>query len=124
MKTRRWILLFCAVLALCAAALLLRGRTRSDRTVLVYQDGVLVKTLDADPAAPYTVTISGPRGSNTLRVGGGTVEVTEADCKNQVCVRHGPLRRGGGPIVCLPRRLVIEWASGDGDTDAVSGAAG
>ena len=38
-------------------------------------------------------------------------------------VLHGPLRRTGWPIVCLPNRLSIEWAAG-ADVDALSGTGG
>ena len=45
----------------------------------------------------------------------------EADCPDQICVEHGPLRPGGTPIVCLPNRLSIQWIERDAAVDAVSG---
>ena len=68
-----------------------------------------------------TVMIFSPAGPVT--VAGGEVFVSQADCPDQVCVLHGPLRRTGGPIVCLPNRLSIEWAAG-ADVDALSGTGG
>ena len=68
-------------------------------------------------------TVEGPAGENTVTVAGGEVFVSQADCPDQVCVLHGPLRRTGGPIVCLPNRLSIEWATG-ADVDALSGTGG
>ena len=44
---------------------------------------------------------------NVVVISGGSVSVTEASCKNQVCVKHGPISRSGESIVCLPNRLVV-----------------
>ena len=45
--------------------------------------------------------------SNVVVISGGTVSVTEASCKNQVCVKHGAISRPGESIVCLPNRMVV-----------------
>ena len=44
---------------------------------------------------------------NVVEISGGTVSVTEASCKNQVCVKHNVVSRSGESIVCLPNRLVV-----------------
>ena len=45
-----------------------------------------------------------------------------ASCPDQVCVKHGALREGGTPIVCLPNRITIDWLeTADGGADAVTG---
>ena len=61
-----------------------------------------------------------PKQGSIIRVGEEGVYVASADCKNQNCVRHGPLRRGGTPIVCLPERIVVRWMADD-TLDAVTG---
>ena len=88
MKQRNWIwvVIFAAIFAGCLALWLLpRG---GGETVLVYQDGQLLRTLDLRQDTVFTV--------------------------------EGP---AGGPIVCLPNRLSIEWATG-ADVDALSGTGG
>ena len=55
-----------------------------------------------------------------VAVGDEGVFIRSADCKNQNCVRHGPLKRGGTPIVCLPERIVVRWMEDD-TLDAVAG---
>ena len=122
MKQRNWIwiVIFAAIFAGCLALWLLpRG---GGETVLVYQDGKLLRTLDLRQDTVFTV--EGPAGENTVTVAGGEVFVSQADCPDQVCVLHGPLRRTGGPIVCLPNRLSIEWAGTKTDVDALSGTGG
>ena len=67
---------------------------------------------------PVTDTISVPapgRGENVVEISGGTVSVTEASCKNQVCVRHGAISKTGESIVCLPNRLVVRIQSGSAE---------
>ena len=52
---------------------------------------------------------------NTVRIKGGKVSVTEASCKNQVCVKHAAISAAGESIVCLPNRLVVSIeGSGEG----------
>lgn len=59
---------------------------------------------------------------NTVEIKGGSVSVTEASCKNQVCVRHGSISSPGESIVCLPNRLVvsIEGSGKGGEYDSVT----
>ena len=120
MKQRYWILLFVAIIAACLLVWLLpRG---GGQTALVYQDGTLLYTLDLRQSR--TLTVTGPAGENLITVAGGEVFVSYADCPDQVCVQHGPLQKRGGPIVCLPNRLTIEWAKHDAQVDALSGTGG
>ncbi len=52
---------------------------------------------------------------NTVRIKDGKVSVTEASCKNQVCVKHAAISAAGESIVCLPNRLVVSIeGSGEG----------
>ena len=59
---------------------------------------------------------------NTVEIKSGSVSVTEASCRNQVCVRHGAISRPGESIVCLPNRLVvtIEGSGKGGEYDSVT----
>ena len=51
---------------------------------------------------------------NEVVIKGGQVSVSEASCKNQVCVRRGPISKPGESIVCLPNRLVVSIESEEG----------
>ena len=44
---------------------------------------------------------------NVVTISGGRVSVSEASCKNQVCVKHSEISLTGESIVCLPNRLVV-----------------
>ena len=118
-----WLALLGIILALCAAAILILHFTRQQGAyVRVSQDGEVthVFPLEEDRTATYD-TVSG--GHNIVVIANGQVEVTEANCPDQICVRHAPIHdTGGTPIVCLPNRLVVEIVgpSDPGQIDWVS----
>ena len=59
--------------------------------------------------------------SNTVVIKDGTVKVTESNCTNQVCVRHGKISSAGESIVCLPHKLVVSIeVRGGGKYDTIS----
>lgn len=49
---------------------------------------------------------------NLLVVSGPDVFMEAADCRDQICVHHRPIRGGGESIICLPHKLVAEIAGG------------
>lgn len=106
--TRFWVLVLAVVLAAALAAMALLSLGREEGAVVqVSQDGQVVDTFPLD--APLSKVYLGPEGRrNVVVIENGQVSVTEADCPDQICVRHAPTRTAGDPIVCLPNRLVVE----------------
>ena len=89
-------------------------------TYSLYEDRTLVvpaprqNSMDApapDPDAPASAQYD---YYNIVEIKDGKVSVTEASCKNQVCVRHGAISGTGESIVCLPNRLVVRIENGEG----------
>ena len=75
-----------------------------------------------DSVATYTVQTPGTgrgadaqAGENTVRIEHGTVDVTSANCSNQVCVEHDPISQVGEEIVCLHHGMVIEIVASEDD---------
>ncbi len=60
-----------------------------------------------------SMRIETPQGYNIVAVQDGAVMVTDADCRDQICVEHKKISRTGETIVCLPHKLVVE-ITGDG----------
>ncbi|MEL7609331.1 MAG: NusG domain II-containing protein [Bacillota bacterium] len=125
MKTRYWILLFLAVLLLCAAAAWHIENTKpSEALAGVYQNGRLVRTVDLSAVTePYDIVLT-EAGSCDVRVEPGKIYILSSTCPDQLCVKHGPLG-GGLPVACLPNKVVIRWLSEtdkgyDAMTDAVN----
>ncbi|MBQ8266904.1 MAG: NusG domain II-containing protein [Clostridia bacterium] len=47
-------------------------------------------------------------GKNTVIIKDGVVYISDATCKNQVCVNTGKISQKGESIVCLPNRVIVE----------------
>ena len=54
--------------------------------------------------------ISTKYGENTVLIKHGEVTVTDADCPDNICVKHRAISKTGETIVCLPHKLVVEIA--------------
>ena len=103
---------------------LANGRNSSANGLLVVtqtKDGFRrVDPLSAD--VEYVVTTPGTgvgedadEGRNTVRIRDGKVDVTSANCGNQVCVEHEPVDTAGEQIVCLPHGMVVEVVTDEAD---------
>ncbi len=124
-STKFWIVLIAVLLCVCLAAsiLVLGGKTQST-TAHLYQGGALVRTIDLSQVnEPFSFTVEGPAGSNTVQVESGRIRVSHADCPDQVCVHQGWISNSVAPIVCLPNQLVIQIGGSPSETeiDGVSG---
>lgn len=51
------------------------------------------------------------REGNTLLIRNGKADMTEADCPDQICVKHEPISLAGETIICLPNRVVVTIVS-------------
>lgn len=62
-----------------------------------------------------TLVYEGENGQrNVVTIQDGMVFMEEANCPDQICVKHAPTNQTADPIVCLPNRLVVEvFAAGD-----------
>lgn len=81
-----------------------------DRTVVV--PAPKQAAVDAPAADPSEAPSAQYDYYNVIVISAGTVSVTEASCKNQVCVKHGAITSPGESIVCLPNRLVVRIENG------------
>lgn len=109
-----------AAALLMAVLFLLPARTGSAAFAVVEQDGQEIVRLRLD--REESVRISCADGYNVVTVKGGSVSVTEADCRDQICVRQGSITTRKESIVCLPHRLSVhlEGASEGNGPDAVT----
>ena len=75
-------------------------------------------------AEDRTVTVEQDEGKkNIIRIEGGEVTMASSTCKNQVCVDHAAVSRGGESIICLPNRVIVSIIGSEGGEsyDSVSG---
>lgn len=87
----------------------------NSRIADIYLHGQVVKSIDlAKVKNPYFFRIDTGNGQwNEILVKPGEIEITKANCPDQVCVHHKPIGTGIEPIVCLPHQLVIRIRDDD-----------
>lgn len=108
MKTKYWIFLLVAVLAVCLiSGILLLAPGSGATSVQVYSDGKLLYTLSL--SVDTRITVKSEYGENVITVQQGKAAVTEADCPDGYCMHRGWCD-GGAPVVCLPNRLVLRFS--------------
>ena len=106
------------LLCLCLAGgfFLWNALGRAEGAVAVVTvDGVEVARYPLD--TPCEVVLHGTDGENVLVIEDGCAFIREADCPDKVCVRTGKIRWEGETIVCLPHRLMVRIAGGEGGVD-------
>ena len=111
----------CALIFLGGIGGMLWNLTRShDRQVEILQDGKILYTLDLAQAEDQTFTVNYGGRTNEIEIRDHQIRVKAADCPDQICVHMDWLE--AAPIVCLPNRLSIQYADGEGASglDAVA----
>ena len=116
MKTKTWIVLFSALALVCLALSLIFLSAPAGNRAMVYSENKLVLELDLSKDGEYQVENGENR--NILTVKDGKICVSSASCPTQDCVKCGA-KNSGAPIVCLPNRMVIEFANTE-DLDALA----
>ena len=124
MKPRILVLiLVLAVAAVSAGAILAYHQSVGGTIACITQDGTVIERIDLSAVKePYSFTITCDEGENTVEVKPGAIRISHAACRDQVCVSNGWSSAGSLPIVCLPHKLVISFASDtQAEIDGVSG---
>lgn len=85
--------------------------------VNIIQDGEILYTIDLEQAEDQMIYIEYQGSKNVIRIQKHQICVIDAECPDQTCVKMGELKSNATPIVCLPNKLVIEFAEND-DIDA------
>ncbi len=89
-------------------------------TVVIKSDGKILYTLDLSREPDRAFEIKNDRGKNTVEIKDGKIRILSADCPDKTCVRMGWLESSAMPIVCLPHKLVIEFADNIDGVDAIT----
>ncbi len=123
MKNRIWIIIFSAVIIVCALIYFLTiGSFSNTQYVGIYQGNLLIEKINLDTLTQdKKITLKGENGENVILVSNGHIKMLSAQCPDNTCVKHGELKKGGTPIVCLPNKIVIKWENATEDYDAKTG---
>ena len=72
--------------------------------------------LDSNKNVQHFV-VETPNGNNTLVVKDNSIQIKDADCHDEICIKQGVISKVGQSIICLPHELVIE-IKGDSDSNS------
>jgi hypothetical protein len=118
--SRREVILLLSLLLVAGALFLLlsllRGNGDGEWDAVVTYRGETVARLPLDQDTEYFFECE--EGINRIVVREGVVFVESADCKNQICVKHGTLEPKDADvdfISCAPHRLLIVLERRDGE---------
>lgn len=102
MKKGDIVIIVSVAMAFAASLALLIGLSGQGSTVTVKcnNETVYSEKLSCDA----TVTLD----TNTVVIKDGIVYMSDASCKNQVCVNSGKISKKGESIVCLPNKVIVE----------------
>ena len=110
MKTRYWIIALALVLIFSTGGGIYQMNINQNAAFAnIISDGEIMKTVSLHMDQEFTVTAPNG-GENTITVQDGKIAVTAATCPDHYCMQRG-FCDGGTQIVCLPNRLVIEFAA-------------
>jgi len=93
-----------------------RDRGSGAELLIQAQGGQWIYPLDQD----RELTVDGPLGKTVISIRAGKARVTEATCRDKICISMGAISAPGAWIACLPNRVFLRVAGTDERTDAVS----
>lgn len=107
-STKFWLLIIGAVLVLAVIGLLVIQSVREEGSqVVITWNGEVDGTYPLEE--DRTFIFEGENGGyNVVTIEDGFVFMAEANCPDQVCVKHKPLNQTADPIVCLPNKLEVK----------------
>lgn len=85
----------------------LRLTHHSGRTVIITCDGETAGTYPLNENNEINVPYD-ESGYNIITIKDGTVNVSDADCPDKICVRHLSISLTDEAIVCLPHKLIVK----------------
>lgn len=119
MRTKYWIILIVAVLAVCLGlSVYLLAPKEEKAYVRVVQGGEV--TMELDLSRNQTLPLESANGGrNVIDIRDGKIAVIEANCPDHICMAMGYCN-SGAPIACLPNELILAFS----DIPGIDGAAG
>lgn len=89
-------------------------------TITITQYGTVIGSYSLTDNQTITLPAK-DQGYNVLVIENGMASVTDADCKDKLCVYQKSISKQGECIICLPHHLIIEVTEGAGSSiDAVA----
>lgn len=102
---RNDLLLFLSLVLICALILFFRkGNDDAATALITYSDG---RCESISLSEDKLIDVDSEYGHNQIVVKNHSICISEADCKDELCVKQGCISKSGESIVCLPHKLSI-----------------
>ncbi|MBS7527371.1 NusG domain II-containing protein [Fusibacter paucivorans] len=88
-----------------------QARASSDLEVVIKHQGTVIKTIPFNRDTDEVFQYEADDERNVVTVKNGLVSMTEANCRDQICVKTGEISKVGEIIVCLPHKFTVEIVS-------------
>mgnify|MGYP000075787277 FL=1 len=112
------VLFVCLVLAGAVMSLAALTSGKEGANVVITVDGSVYGTYPLSEDREITVSRNGHMNKITIK--DNTVQMSEADCSNRLCIKTGRISRTNEAIVCLPNRVMVKITGGDSDVDVIT----
>lgn len=91
--------------------------------VLVKHDGVVIKAIKLTDKTNEEFLYEENGEMNRIIVKDGVVSMSDANCRDQICVKTQAIAQNGGIIVCLPHKVTVEIYSENAEEDGLDSIA-
>lgn len=114
-KADIWVLIGIIVCSVLPLLFLFGGKSGNTVTVTVKKDDTVIYCGDIRENRVIAV----PGTGNKVTVENGKVWMSEADCRDRLCMKEGYADKIH-PIVCLPNKVTVTVTQGDSEYDAIA----
>lgn len=116
MMKKKDVILIVVILLIAAAGMgAIQLTQQNGAQVIVTVDGEEVYRTSLKEDQVYEIPVKD--GENVMEIQEGEVSMRKADCPDQICKNHKPIRKSGETIVCLPHKAVIEISSEEDESE-------
>jgi len=91
---------------------------KTDYTITIYLENEVYYTNKLTKNLKESFEIKTDYGNNYVTIENGIVDITEADCPDQICADSKSISLPGESLVCLPHQVYIE-ITGEKEADDV-----
>ena len=78
------------------------------------------KVYDNIPLSSFTgekeFEINNKNDNNIIVIKNDSIQITDANCKDKLCIKQGEISNVGESIVCLPNKVIIEIKGDESDS--------
>ncbi len=114
------VVLLVIALGSSTAAFINSHKSFNNKYVEIEVKGKLFKKLPLDNSSNERITVETDLGKNIIEISNGKVRISDADCRDQICIKDGSINKPGDILVCLPHKVVVQIKGENSDTDVLS----